>query len=224
MPNYTTKQCPVCGKEYSVLSYNARRSQFCGRSCGRINQARVARESLGPVRYDPEENIYILPIGMGCETIIDACDADLLDVFWSTQVSQHRRYAKRNVGKNDVYGYERAIHRIIMSRILGRPLTREERVDHVRGIGLDNRRSNLRLATPAQNAANSLRHKVPLSGYKGVYRDPRGGRFSAKVMKDGKPHCLGTFPTAELAHEAYIKRAKDLFGEFANDGTDNNER
>jgi hypothetical protein len=216
--NYTTKQCLVCGRDYTVPSYSVNRRKFCSRSCGRVNQARVAKAPFGPVRYVPDDNTYIIPIGQDYETIIDACDMDLVAIAWSVRKSEHRRYAKRNVAIVDTLGGERVIHRIVMSRVLGRPLEKSERVDHVRGIGLDNRRSNLRLATPSQNAANMLRHKKNKCGYKGVYQDPRNGSYAAKIVFNGKAEHLGRFSSAELAHEAYVRRAVELFGEFANPG------
>jgi hypothetical protein len=54
------------------------------------------------------------------------------------------------------------MHRLI----LGIP---NSEVDHVNGNPLDNRRVNLRLATRAQNSANTRSRKNTTSKYKGVY-------------------------------------------------------
>ena len=81
-------------------------------------------------------------------------------------------------------------------------------VDHINGDGMDNRRCNLRLATPQQNMANA-RRKVGDSGYIGVQK-MKAGRFFASVQIH-----LGSFDTAEEAARAYDAKATELFGEFA---------
>jgi len=49
---------------------------------------------------------------------------------------------------DDGYRYE---HRVLMERLLGRPLGKHEVVHHVNGDGLDNRVENLRLVTRAEH-------------------------------------------------------------------------
>jgi HNH endonuclease len=89
-----------------------------------------------------------------------------------------------------------------------------QQVDHVNRDRLDNRWCNLRLATPQQNAANSL--KPSQQGMpKGVRPQANGRTFQAKIMRNGRYMCLGTYPTPEIAHEAYVAAAERLHGEFA---------
>lgn len=88
-------------------------------------------------------------------------------------------------------------------------------VDHIDGDGLNNCRSNLRVATAAGNARN--RRKSQRSpGYKGVMYDPKGKRhWRAYIRCDGKKRHLGSFATAQEAAMAYNRAAITLFGEFA---------
>lgn len=81
-------------------------------------------------------------------------------------------------------------------------------VDHINGKSLDNRRSNLRLATISQNAGNTrtVRNK---HGVKGVYASGRG--YAAKLCE---VH-LGWFKTLADAARAYDKAAIAKWGEFA---------
>jgi hypothetical protein len=86
-------------------------------------------------------------------------------------------------------------------------------VDHINGNKLDNRKENLRLATPTQNQGNSKIPKNNKTGYKGVFQ-VRSGKFVAQIKINYKSTHLGTFDTAEQAAEAYNKAASDYFGEF----------
>jgi hypothetical protein len=87
------------------------------------------------------------------------------------------------------------------------------RIDHINLDTLNNRWSNLRLATAAQNAANSKRRKDNSTGFRGVYR--LKGRFAAKIIVGGKQIHLGTFSDPAEAGAAYHVAAQRYFGEFA---------
>lgn len=90
-------------------------------------------------------------------------------------------------------------------------------IDHINGVRADNRIANLRLATPSQNQANAKKFSTNTSGYKGVSKTTNHGRliYKANIMKDGVPYRLGYFKDPRKAHEAYVKKAIELFGEFA---------
>ena len=86
-------------------------------------------------------------------------------------------------------------------------------VDHINSNSLDNRKSNLRFVTPSQNAKNKSAHKNSYCGYKGVSRSRL--KFKAQIFHNRKSIFLGVFDNPEDAAEAYNKKAKELFGEFA---------
>lgn len=87
-------------------------------------------------------------------------------------------------------------------------------VDHKNGDRLDNRKSNLRLCSPAENRRNS-RSARALSGYKGVSRVDRPSKWRATLLKGGKRIYLGSYKTRIEAARAYDKGAREHFGEFA---------
>lgn len=97
-------------------------------------------------------------------------------------------------------------------------------VDHINGDTCDNRWVNLRLATHAQNIANSRLVATNTYRMKGVYllRPPNGGTlrkpYQSKISytENGKRKSkyLGTFATAKEAHEAYMAEAHIMRGEF----------
>lgn len=83
-------------------------------------------------------------------------------------------------------------------------------LDHINGDKLDNRIVNLRLANRSQNNANTrCRSKV---GMKGVVEIK--GKYRAGITISRQFHHLGMFDTPEQAHEAYLAKARQAFGEF----------
>jgi len=88
-------------------------------------------------------------------------------------------------------------------------------IDHIDRNGLNNQRSNLRLANYSTNQANKKRLDNKKSKYKGVYFEKSTKKWKSGVMKDGKNFHLGYFKTQEAAAAAYNIKAKELFGEFA---------
>jgi hypothetical protein len=86
-------------------------------------------------------------------------------------------------------------------------------IDHINRNGLDNRRSNLRPCTRAENLRNRKRGKNNTSGFKGVYQER--GRWRAQINIGGRRFHLGSYKSAELAHSAYVTAAQQLHGEFA---------
>ncbi len=91
-------------------------------------------------------------------------------------------------------------------------------IDHIDRDPHNNRRSNLRLATRAQNMAN-LGPQGGISGYKGVYwkkesRKNRGGWY-AQIEHEGKTYGRGTFANVHLAALAYNQMAREMKDEFA---------
>ena len=73
-------------------------------------------------------------------------------------------------------------------------------VDHEDQDGLNNRLSNLRLVTRAENRRNSKLNKNNTSKIRGVYRNNKG--WIARPTIDGKLKSLGTFATKEEAAAA----------------------
>lgn len=88
-------------------------------------------------------------------------------------------------------------------------------VDHINGNGLDNRRSNLRLATNSQNQANRRLLSLNTSGFRGVTFNKACNKWQAGIKLQGKSYHLGLFTQAEDAARAYDQKSIEMFGEFA---------
>lgn len=118
---------------------------------------------------------------------------------WYAQNERGIFYALRhNPGDNAII----RMHREILSLTKGDGKI----TDHINGDGLDNRKENLRLVTPAQNIMNSKIRKDSTTGYKGVHLV--NGRYQASIR-------LGTFDTPEEAARTYDKAAEIFFGRYA---------
>jgi len=87
-------------------------------------------------------------------------------------------------------------------------------VDHRDCDGLNNRRSNLRLATMVQNMLNQGCRRDNASGFKGVTWDKGRSKWRAQIALNKKRHYLGLFDEPEAAHAAYAEASVKFHGEF----------
>lgn len=151
-----------------------------------------------------------IPITRGLTALVDNEDFEALTA-WKWQASPRDRpngqifYATRKGGRES---NARKVTTVYMHRQILGVVGRSIRVDHANGNSLDNRRVNLRLATPSQNSGN-IRLVRSNTGYKGVSFN--GARFNVKLCDKH----VGNFRTAEEAAAAYDKAAIAKWGAFA---------
>ena len=88
--------------------------------------------------------------------------------------------------------------KIFMHRLLLNPPNGLE-TDHFDGDGLNNRRANLRIVTPAQNAQNRSSDRDSTSRYRGVSWIPHFQRWRAQVTVNGRVVLQRTFTDEEAA-------------------------
>jgi hypothetical protein len=88
-------------------------------------------------------------------------------------------------------------------------------VDHANHNGLDNRRSNLRICTQAENQRNRKLHCNNTSGFIGVCWGKSHRKWKAYIYSYKQHFHLGHFDTAEEAAGVRDVAAKNLHGEFA---------
>lgn len=88
-------------------------------------------------------------------------------------------------------------------------------VDHINNNPQDNRWTNLREATRAENNRNSRLRKDNTTGYRGVIYSKGVGKYNAYISVDKKRHNLGTYDTAEEAGAVAQAARLKHFGAFA---------
>lgn len=116
-------------------------------------------------------------------------------------------------GKNPKLIY---MHRMIIEHHIHRKLLKSEEIDHINHDSLDNRITNLRIATHQQNAFNRQRNnKKTSSKYGRVTWDKQNLKWRARLVINGKRICIGRFVNEEDAARAIDQAAIQYHGEYA---------
>ncbi len=147
-------------KEVEPIVYPSQKQRvfLCKCECGNYKKVRYTSlqqgtaKSCGCISREISEANTVDPL-------FSEVDSDLQSIFWHTT----NGYASKRFR-----GIRKFAHRIVLERMLVRPLQKGELVDHINRNKLDNRRSNLRLADKSINAINTA-FRGNKSGYRGVY-------------------------------------------------------
>lgn len=148
------------------------------------------------LRYDPETGLFYWKVNKGAIKIGQRAGC----------IQEKRGYKRWQIVVDAVH---HKAHRLAWFYVYG---TWPDHVDHINGDALDNRIKNLRIATEAQNMANSV-HPKGHSGIRGVCFFRNG--WMAQISHKGRSLYLGRYQTAEEAKEAWDAAAKRLRGNFA---------
>lgn len=166
----------------------------------------------------PSEDYRLIPLSQGQFAKVSPEDYEWLNQWkWNARWAQNTKsfYALRHLSSKEHRGRPSVyMHRLI----LGLERFDKRHGDHINLDTLDNRRSNLRIATPMQNHCNQGVRKDSRSGYKGVGWHKTNKKWQARIKINGVRKRLGWFDTPEDAHKAYCDAATELHGEFANKG------
>lgn len=190
--------CEVCGVVFVRKPYRVK-SPHCGKTC----RARSRRTEPEPA---PVAGARWIALNRGF-ALVDADRFEELNAFvWSVSGRDGKHVARGREGKtlwlhHAVLGIPTSVH-----------------VDHKDGNGLDNRKSNLRVADNSLNHANigkMKRRRAATSKYKGVHWRKDRSRWSAELKIRDRSIKLGCYATELEAARAYDAAALQHFGEFA---------
>lgn len=168
--------------------------------------------------------VILIPLQHGFTAKVSDEDEDLADLGWYASHSRSQRqfiYVQRTskILPQKVRGGA-CLNGLILARMLGRPLRKEERTHFVDGDTLNCCRDNLRAITYSQSSHSSPEPLITnlSTGVRGVsYCPARHAKnpYYAKIVKDKINHYIGRFPTLEEAEEAYKEASIRLYGEHS---------
>ena len=139
--------------------------------------------------YDPETGVFV-------RCCIGGRHRNLQPGTALGTVNRKLGYVMTTIDKQPVY-----MHRLAYLYMTGEWPAGE--IDHINGNRTDNRWTNLRVVSRTTNMEN-LRGATghSKSGVLGV--SEKRGKWSARIKVQRKQLSLGTYETAQLAHEAYL--------------------
>lgn len=159
-----------------------------------------------------------IPLSKGQVATISPEDhAFLARYTWHAVKMRSGYYAYRTVQKRKGSTYPCGMH-IEVARRMGLAPSRHWQIDHINHNTLDNRRENLRIATPSQQTCNQSLRRDNATGVKGVSFNKHTGRYEAYVAVGRKRRFHKLFDTLEEAATAVKEARKRLHQEFACDG------
>lgn len=203
---------------YYIKNHNNYRVTISGINYGTfktIEDAIIQKEIiLKKLKEEKLEYIYSRPIernkdGNCIITIFSKLQNKTIEIVVDEEIYYDLIKYNWHLTNNYIYTNNHiALHRYVMNYI------GKDFVDHINGNTFDNRKENLRIVTPKQNAMNRLSGKNSTSNYVGVHLNKKTNRWISRINTNGKNIHLGTFDTeieaARIRDEYTIKH----FGNF----------
>jgi len=156
--------------------------------------------------------VKTIKLTQGQVALVDNIDYEYLSQFnwyanWNRNCFRAMRHTPQVNGKRKIL----FIHTAVAER-MG---IDSRMIDHKDQNPLNNRRSNLRVATNSQNLHNCGAPSNNTTGVKGVHFHKSSGKYQAEITVKGTRYYLGLFDTIEEAKVVIVAKRKELVGEFA---------
>lgn len=148
--------------------------------------------------------------------LVDDCDFEMLSKYTWTL---NRKVTKSGGLICYARAHNKVTHKgdVLMHRLILGLTDSKVFADHKDRNGLNNQRSNLRIATFGQNSQNKGVCHRNEAGFKGVVmnKENRYRKYCAIIIADGKRIFGGGFVTPEEAARKWNEMARQYHGEFA---------
>jgi len=155
-----------------------------------------------------------ISLTQGKVALVDDEDYELVSKYkWYAHWDKHTRsfYADTTIQLPSRKRIRLSMHRLI----LGLEFGNKKQTDHINHDTLDNRRSNLRIVTTAQNQHNGRLLSNNNSGFRGVSLNKQTRKWIAQIKVSGKQIYLGSFKEKYKAAKAYDEAARKYHGKYA---------
>ena len=167
---------------------------------------------LNRTRFDPNE---IITKGGITEVVLYSQNQEIarttIDAEDVKKIKKHKWRVSDGYAAANIKGKNVQIQHIIM----GVKANWENQIDHKDRDRLNNRKSNFRFCTNAENTRNRKKPITNTSGFKGVSWVKRDKKWRAAITINKKWIHLGVFKDKAEAAKAYNKAALKHHGEFA---------
>ena len=193
-----------CGN-YTIVRGNNLKAKKGVKSCGCLALERLMERSKKANLYDLT-NEY----GIGYTNNTGECFYFSLEDYDAIS-----KYCWHEVVKKTGYRILKAWDADLKREITMAELLGCKHWDHKNRNTLDNRRENLRPATPSNNAQNRTKQKNNTSGIIGISWNKRQQQWVARIGVNGTKKNLGSFANKTDAIRARLKAEKEYHGEFA---------
>jgi hypothetical protein len=206
------KRCQNCCRPIEAIASN-RTILICNKKQGSQAKYFVVEPNATCTNFNaratappPEsDGARLIPLTRGKFAIVDPDDYDRLSKHkWCATKNGQTFYACRASRGKKIF-----MHHEIMKPPKGL------QVDHIDRNALNNRKTNLRPCTKAQNNRNTGPRRNSSSKYKGVFWDKCCRKWCARIRPNRKTIYLGLFTDEIEAALAYDRKAEQFFAEFA---------
>lgn len=192
------KQCEMCPNKFEISAWFENKIFSCSPEC-RWKRHRLIKARSRLIEKQPDDH-KLIKVATGELVLVSNEDYEAVrDYPWCLN------------SRGYVGGKQGMLHRIIMERCAQVPAGYV--VDHVNRNQLDNRRSNLRLATKGQNNTNQ-RRRGGSSSYVGVSKSSKS-TWRAYVRVDNRTYDVGAYGDELEAAWMRDQWAIELHGNFA---------